>query len=323
MRTLPALVALLALSAAAARAATVDDAVLRLLPGERVAVRTPANEWTTGAFVTNRNDSLYLRRPSGTIALSYGSIAGLRARQNQRREGMSVGMLAGGVSLAFLSGSNSGSTSDAIYLGMGGIIVGGFVGGLIGAATHRWKDVYDENSALAATTPLGRRPSQIGARVGYVTSTQPSNQGPSASLIALPGIVGLEISYFPLPADDAPPPTLVYFTSDVRRAGGTLELHLVTHIGPRSGPVRPGLRLGVGPTIDLIRFDRYQGDGFGNLLGVSRVSDSEFRLGLDASPGVRFGSRAWSFAVEGTYHVVGGRGEYSDFYGILLGVSRE
>lgn len=34
-------------------------------------------------------------------------------------------------------------------------------------------------------------------------------------------------------------------------------------------------------------------------------------------------ARENGFAVEGTYHVVGGRGEYSDFYGILLGVTHE
>jgi len=320
MRSLPAL--LLLLLAIPVRAATLDDAVLRLLPGERIAFRTSESVWITGDFVTNRNDSLYYSGPSGMSALSYQDIAGLRTRQDQRRDGIGIGMLAGGLTLAFLSGSNSGSTSDAIYLGMGGLVVGGFVGGLIGSATHRWRNVFDRNGDLASP-PQPARPARFGGRIGYVTSERPFNQGFSGSIIALPGIVGLEISYFPLPGDDSPPPTQVYFSTDVLRSGGTLELHLAGQFGLRQGRVRPGVRLGAGPTVDFIRLDRYQGDGFGNIVGASRVSDSEFRIGLDVTPGVRFGTGRWGIAVEGTYHVVAGRGSYSDFYGILLGLSHE
>ena len=320
MRTLPTL--LLLLLAIPARAATPDDAVLRLLPGQRIAFRTSGNVWVTGDFVTNRNDSLYYRGSSGMSALSYQDIAGLRTRESQRRGGIGVGMLAGSLSLAFLSGSNSGSTSDAFFLGMGGLIVGGFVGGLIGSATHRWQDVFDRSGDLASA-PTPARPTRFGGRIGYVTSQRPFNRGFSGSIIVLPGTAGLEISYFPLPADDTPPPTQVYFSQDIQRRGGTLELHLAGQLGSRQGRVRPSVRVGAGPTIDFVRRDRYQGDGFGNIIGVSRVSGSEFGIGLDVTPGVRLGTGPWGIAVEGTYHVVAGRGRYSDFYGVLLGLSRE
>lgn len=313
MRSLVALC--LAVLATPAAAQGLEDTILRLLPDEHIQVRA-SGAWTEGRFVTNRIDSLFFRGPSGPGSLAYSEITGLRRRVSQRNSGIVAGMMFGGPSLAYWSGRSHGSASDALLAGLGGMVIGGFVGGLIGSATHRWNSVFDVGGAPAPR--IGSK-GRIAARVGYVTSS--TNKGVAASLIALPGTFGIELSYFPMPADDVTPPPQVYFYTDVPRSGSTFEPHLVGQWVVGRGRVRPMLRVGAGPTVDFLRFDRYQGDGFGNIVGVSDESRSDFHFGFDASPGVRIGSGSWGLAVEGTYHLVAGRGRYSDFAGVWAGAN--
>ena len=114
------------------------DAIARILPSQKVRVHTETGV-VQGQFVTNRSDSLLLRRASERMAFSYSEIQRLEARGNSRSIGIGLGILIGSIAMATVANANDEPTLGPSITGA---LFGGFFGGLVGGSIPHWTSVY-------------------------------------------------------------------------------------------------------------------------------------------------------------------------------------
>jgi hypothetical protein len=138
-------IALLLLMPLAAGAQARDpraDAIDGLLPSQRVRLHT-ASGVHEGQFVTDRSDSLLLRRASERMAFSYSEIQRLEARTNSRSRGMGFGLMVGVIAMATVANAQDEPTLGPAITGA---LFGGFFGGVIGGSIHHWNRIYDTHA---------------------------------------------------------------------------------------------------------------------------------------------------------------------------------
>lgn len=144
MRAFVAAAALLVWSSAA-HADPRADAIASILPGESVRLQTTSGV-AQGTFVTNRSDSLLLRRQAERVSLSYSDIHRVEVRRPATSLGLVIGMIVGGVATGAVVAAN-GTTP---FLGAAvGTFFGGFLGSSIGSACSRWDRVYEAADTAA------------------------------------------------------------------------------------------------------------------------------------------------------------------------------
>jgi hypothetical protein len=118
------------------------DAMDCILPSQMVRVHTEAGVHE-GQFVTNRSDSLLLRRASERMGFSYPEIQRLEARTNSRSRGIGFGLMVGVIAMATVANAQGEPTLGPAITGA---LFGGFFGGVIGGSIHHWHRVYDAHA---------------------------------------------------------------------------------------------------------------------------------------------------------------------------------
>ena len=116
------------------------DAIDRILPGQGVRVHA-TDQAFEGKFVTNRSDSLLLRRAAERVSISYSEIHRLDVLRSARAHGLVIGMIVGGLALGVAGAAESAST--AVLAATSGLFIGGFLGGAVGGAMSEWHRVYE------------------------------------------------------------------------------------------------------------------------------------------------------------------------------------
>ena len=296
---------------ALAQDSTKADAVNRILPSQPVRV-LKAGETFRGSFLANRSDSLFLVRDGERLGFSYAEVQGIKVRQSSRSRGMLIGWLVGVISTANLVEEGE---PGAIFVGS---VFGAFLGSVVGSAITRWPQVYPgpSSSEKPSWGPLAEKTLSIALRAGYSTSDEfQGNEGFSGSVTVLARndhvmALGGELGHYPFAKETV---TDEFGTEET--SGRTTAITLESRFRPTHGHLRPTLNLGVGPYIDIRKVH------FEGMFGVQEDTETEWKFGAHIGPGVQIGSGDWAAAVEGRYHVVGGRGFYSDFLTITAGVT--
>ena len=127
------------------------DAIDRILPGQGIRVETSGGT-IQGHFVTNRADSLMLRRASEQVAFSYDDLHRIEVRSPSISAGLGFGMTIGGITGAVIASQ----TGEDIVPLVGGIFLGGVLGGLIGKGIDHWVRVYPAEHRASADTRAKR-----------------------------------------------------------------------------------------------------------------------------------------------------------------------
>src|SRR4029453_9639390 len=116
--------------------------------------------------------------------------------------------------------------------------------------------------------------------------------------------LGAELGHYSIPDEEVPIDEFSQYTG----GGRTNALTFESRFRPTHGTVRPTVSLGLGPYVD------YRKMTINTVEGVIEDTEIKGNFGAHVGPGVQFGSRDWSASIEGRWHVIGGRGYFSDFF---------